>query len=348
MDANIGRVYLHEIEIADLQASAKVDGSRVALNPCKLMLNGAPVNSTVDVDLGVPGYKYALAFNAQAIPLAPLVNSFQPERKGILSGTMTAQAKVDGAGTTGASLQKSLTGQFDLNSTNLNLSIDNIQGKNLSTRLFKTLLNTIALIPELAKNPAGVGTSLLQGLTGAGGGTTTSSGGLATDLKKSPINSIIMRGAAGSGRVELQQALIQSPAFEAQASGTVTLAEVLTNSTLQIPVSVSLERSVAQRINLAGNAPPNATYAKLPDFLTMKGTLGNPKSDINKVALASAVLQGAGGKAGQVGGALQSLGNIFGGKQPATTNAPSTSPNPPATNQSPVNNLLNQLLKPKR
>jgi hypothetical protein len=171
--------------------------------------------------------------------------------------------------------------------------------------------------------------------------------------------------------VDLQSALIESPAFAAQATGTITLDAVLTNSPIQIPVSVSLERSVAQRINLAGNTPTNATYAKLPDFLTMKGTLGNSKADINKVALATAVLQGMGGKGGQAGGALQSLSSLLSGG----TNAPSSSStnqpggkaggilkdvnsflgnkasaatNAPATNASPVNSLLNDFFGPKK
>jgi uncharacterized protein involved in outer membrane biogenesis len=367
--ASIRRLYLHEVEIADWQTTVTVDGGHVVLNPLKLTLNGAPVNTTLNLDLGVPGYKYDVSLSALAIPLAPLVNSFQPERKGILSGTLTAQAKLGGAGVTGAGLQKSLTGQFDMASTNLNLSVDNIQGNTFYTRLLKTLVKTIAVIPDLAKNPGGTATSLLQGLTGSG--SSSSSTRASADLAKSPINSIILRGTAGSGRVDLQKAIVQSPTFEAQASGTITLAEVLTNSPLQIPVSVSLERSVAQRLNMAGNTPTNATYAKLPDFLTIKGTLGNSKSDINPVALASAVLQGAGGTAGQAGGVLQSfsgllsggtnatpggstnqsggkaggllqgIGGLLGGSMPAATNAP-------ATNQSPANSLLDGLFGPKK
>jgi uncharacterized protein involved in outer membrane biogenesis len=369
--ATIGRLYLHEVEITNWQATVKIDGGHVVLNPFKLALNGAPVSTTLDLDMGVPGFKYDWSLSAQAIPLAPLVNSFQPDRKGLLSGTLSAQMKLAGAGTTGASLQKNLTGQFDLTSTNLNLSVDNTQGNTFYTRLLKTLVSTIAVIPDLAKNPAGTATSFLQGVTGLGGSSTNSSGGLTADLKKSPINSIVLHGTAGSGRVDLQNALIESPAFAAQATGTITLDAVLINSPIQIPVSVSLERSVAQRINLAGNTPTNATYAKLPDFLTMKGTLGNSKADINKVALATAVLQGMGGKGGQAGGALQSLSSLLSGG----TNAPSSSStnqpggkagsllkdvnsflgnkasaatNAPATNASPVNSLLNDFFGPKK
>jgi hypothetical protein len=369
--AAISRFYLHEVEITNWQTTVKIDGGHVVLNPFKLALNGAPVNTTLDLDMSMPGWKYDWSLSAQAIPLAPLVNSFQPERKGILSGTMSAQAKLTGAGIKGASLQKNLNGQFDLTSTNLNLSVDNIQGNTFYTRLLKTLVTTIGVIPDLAKNPASTATSLLQGFTGLGGSSTNSSGGVAADLKKSPINSIILHGTAGSGVVKLQQTMVQSPAFEADATGTITLDAVLTNSPIQIPVSVSLERSVAQRINMAGNTPTNATYAKLPDFLTMKGTLGNSKADVDKVALVKAVLQGVGGKSSQAGGALQSLSGLFSG----ITNAPSSTStnqpggkaggllndvnsflgnrapaatNAPATNQSPANRLLDGLFGPRK
>lgn len=364
-EANIGRLYLHEVEITNLQLVSKIESTKVSLNPCKLSLNGAPVNTTVDLDTSVPGYKYAFVFNANAIPLAPLVNSFEPDRKGILSGTMTAQANINGAGTTGASLQKTLTGQFDVASTNLNLSVDSIQGKSASTRVLKFLIDTIAMIPELARNPAGGASSLLSGLVG-GGRTAGATGGLSGDLKKSPINSIILRGGAGSGQVQLQQALVQSPAFQAQATGTITLAPVLTNSTIQIPVAVWLERGVAQRINLAGNTPPDAPYAKLPDFLTMTGTVGDPKRKINYAALGGALLQGIGGKPGQAGSALQGLSGLLGGKGATSPNPPGTNQqkgnllqglggllgsgqtNAPATNQSPVNNLFNRFLNPPK
>src|SRR4029077_2522820 len=103
-EVTIGRLYLHEVDITNFQTTTKLDGGHVVLNPFKLTLNGAPVNCTADLDLGVPGYKYDLAFGADRIPLAPLVNTFQPDRKGQIGGTLLAQAKLKGAGTTGASL----------------------------------------------------------------------------------------------------------------------------------------------------------------------------------------------------------------------------------------------------
>jgi len=316
VSAAIGRFYLHEVDIADWQTTVKMDGGRVVMNPIKLTLNGAPVSSTVDLDLGVPGWKYDLAFNAQAVPLAPLVNSFQPEMKGQLGGTATAQGKLTGAGTTGASLQKNLAGQFDMTSTNLNYSV-----VNLKNPMFKGVVNVIAGIPELLRNPAAGLGSLLGNLTGGKAG---ASGGLADDLQRSPIDALNASLTAGSGRVDLKQAVVQSAAFLANASGTITLAPVLTNSTLRIPVAVSLSQPIARRMNLA-SADTNATYAKLPDFLTMSGTVGEPKADIKKGALAGTVLKSVTGfvpAAGDTAGGL--LGSILGTKPAGTTNQTAT------------------------
>jgi hypothetical protein len=331
--ASIRRFYLREVEIADWQASLKLDGGRVVLNPFKLTLNGAPVNTTADLDLGVPGWKYDVSLSALAVPLAPLVNSFQPERKGQVAGTATAQGRISGAGVTGASLQKNLTGQFDVSSTNLNFSVVNIQNP-----VFKAVINVIAGIPELLRNPAAGLGSLVGNLTGGKAG---ASGGLADELQRSPIDAINARVRIGAGSVDLQEAAVQSAAFLANASGAITLAPVLTNSTLRIPVTVSLSQTIAQRMNLA-SADTNAAYAKLPDFLTMRGTLGEPKADINKTALAGTVLKSITGfvpAAGKTGGGL--LDSLLGTQ-------PSGATNRPATNQSPVDSLIKGLFKPKK
>ena len=320
-EVNIGHLYLREIEVTMLQTTAKIDGGHVLLNPFKLAINGAPVNASVDLDMGVPGYKYETSFSAQAVPLAPLMNSFAPERKGEIGGTMTAQAKLTGTGTTGASLQKNLAGQFEITSTNLNLSVVNIKSP-----LLKTLINVISLIPDLLRNRDI--TTLIGGVTGSSGG------GLADELKKAPVDSINAKGVAGSGRVDLQQAVVQSSAFRAEAVGAVTLADVLTNSAVNIPVSVSLSQPILQRINLVpANTPTNAPYAKLPDFFTITGTVGKPKENINKVALAGTALRGIAGAipggGGTTGSLIQGLGGLLSGGASTANGSPNTNTNKP-------------------
>ena len=250
-----------------------------------------------------------------------------------MGGTLTAVAKIAGAGTTGASLQKNLTGNFDVGTTNLNLQVINIRSPWL-----KTLVDVVVFIPELVHNPGSAVTSLVGSIGGKGGG-------LSDELAKSPLDTVTARGVMGGGKVELQQAAVQSPAFRAEAAGAITLSDVLTNSAVQIPVSVYLKRSIAQQLNLVpDNTPTNAVYAKLPDFFTMKGTLGSPKSDVDKLTLADTALKSVGvtGLEKKAESELGKLGGLFGG------NKSSKGTNAPATNTSPAGNLFNQLLKPKK
>jgi hypothetical protein len=281
--ADIGRFYLREIEITHWQTTVTVDGGHVTVKPCQLTLNGAPVNATVDLNLGVPGYRYDVAFGADRVPVAPLVNTFMPDRKGQMGGTLTANAQIKGAGITGAGLQRNLTGQFAGGVTNLNLSV-----MNAHSAILKTLINVIATIPQLLSSPESAIASLLGQVTGQGGG-------LMDELKKSPIQVINAQAKAGGGRIDLQQATVQSTAFKADAQGGIALAQVLTNSTINIPVAVFVSRSIAKQLNLASaNTAANATYVPLPQFLTMTGTIGNPKADIKKSALGGMAVQSLG------------------------------------------------------
>jgi hypothetical protein len=343
--ANIRSFYLRGVAITNFQTTLKIDGGDVLLKPFQLALNGAPINGNVDLNLGAPGFKYDVDFTAKAVPLAPLVDSFQPDRKGQVGGAATALVRIKGAGVTGASLQKNLTGQFDINSTNLNLSIVNVRSP-----ILKSLVNIIVGIPDFISNPgAGLG-NLLSRLTGARGQTN----GWMDQLTQAPIDAISARGTAGNGRIDLQQAVVQSAAFQAGASGTVTLAPVLTNSTLQIPVTVSLNQPLAAKVGLVpAGTPTNATYVKLPDFVTLQGTVGEPKEKINYLALGSVAAKAGTGILGRTGGALGkdatgivgTIGNLLGGG--AVTNLPPAgATNQPAATTPPViRNLLDRFKK---
>jgi hypothetical protein len=227
-----------------------------------------------------------------------------PDRKGQLGGTFTAQAKFSGAGITGAGLQRNLTGQFAGGVTNLNLAVENVRSPTL-----RTVINVVATLPQLLSDPASAVVSWIDQATGHGGG-------LMDTLRQSPIQIINAQIKAGGGRIDLTSATVQSTAFKADGQGGIVLAQVLTNSVINIPVAISVSRSIGKQLNLAsGNASASATYVPLPQFLTMQGTIGNPKADINKVALGgmavkslgSGIISTATNGASQVGNLLNSL-----------------------------------------
>jgi len=147
----------------------------------------------------------------------------------------------------------------------------------------------------------------------------------------------------GGGKVLLQSTEVRSAAFQALAAGQIVLEANLTNSTIAIPVQVTLNRSLASQINLvSASTPTNAVYVALPDFLKLEGTIGKPQAKIDKLALVElaaktggGVLKGIGGAGGEkAGSALNAIGGLFGGSKSTTTNST------PATNTSPVGGLL--------
>ena len=347
-EVKIGRLYLREVDIANWQTTTRLDGGKVLVKPCALTLNGAPVSAGADLDLSVPGYRYDVNFSAQAVPLPPLVNSFQPERKGQIGGQTTASAQIKGAGITGASLEKNLAGQYSLLATNLNLSVGNVR-----TPAIKSILNVIIAIPDLIRDPTAAVGNLLSRLTGTGT-SPASKGGWTDDITAAPVDVILARGSVGSGRVTLEQAEVRSTAFQALAKGEIALNPILTNSTMQIPVNVALSRALATQAGLVtASTPTNLAYVAFPEFLQMKGTVGKPKPEVDKAVLTAFALKAGAGIANKIGGAsgekvgtvLQGLGGLLGGSTPATattTNAPN------ATNANPAADLLNLFKKPKK
>ena len=100
---------------------------------------------------------------------------------------------------------------------------------------------------------------------------------------------------------------------------------------------VSLKRSLAEKINFVPEGTPtNVVYVKLPDYVSVEGTLGEPKSKINKLALAGSVLQQLGGSIPGIdkktGSLLQNLGDVLTGRTGgAGTNAPASGTNQPSS-----------------
>jgi hypothetical protein len=325
----IDRLYLRQVAISNWVGTVAIHSNIVSIKPFQLNLNGGDVNLAGEFNLGTPGYNYDLNFTAQAVPLAPLADSFKTNSAGKLQGNFFAQAKVKGAGVTGPNLKKNLNGNATLNLTNLNYQI-------VGPKL-KKILVPISVVLN------------------------------APELVATPVNWVSAQTTIGEGQIKLDHLGVESEAFYAESSGVIALADVLTNSTLNLPLDLSIAKSLAQKARLPSTSTtPDGRYVKLPRFVTVTGTLGDPKSDINKTALFGAALKEAAalglgnaktesilgglgnvltGQNGNTNNAstnaspaaklLQGLGGLFGGKEPASTNNVKT--NSPPANQPAIN-----------
>ncbi len=311
----IGHVFLRELDVAGLKLNTQVVGSRVTVKPLELSLNGAPVTASADIDLGVPGYRYDVAFKADKVPTGPAINSFAPERKGQFDGVILASANIKGAGVDGLAFKKNLSGQLAFSLTNVNIQIVSAKWKPILT---------------------GIGLALRI-----------------TDIAQSPINALYSQVALGNGQIDLKSTVVESEAFRAHVTGVIHMDDVLTNSLLTgLSPKMELRRSLAKKSNLLpDNTPEDVKYVALPDFMKMKGTIGKPDVSLDAVTVTMMVLKstplgnaanlGGGilkGGAGAVGNVVGGLGGLFGGNK---TNTPSTN-KPPAN---PLDGLLNPFRK---
>jgi len=330
-DAKIGRFYLREVAVSNLVTTAKIDNNKVLLKPFTLTLNGAPVSANADLNLGVKGYTYDVSFNADKIPLDPFINSFMPDSRGQYHGLMLANVQIKGAGITDVNLQKNLSGQLGFSFTNASIQLfaNNKPPKNIFTRLIWYTLDGIGVFLRI------------------------------NELANSPLNAIIAQAQIGDGKVNLSRVNLQSQAFEIHTQGVVPIQVPLTNSPLNLPLEMSLSRSLSQKAGmLPANTPPDAAYAALPTFVTVKGTVGAPKSDFKELAIGGILLKTGVGVAEQLGvnvgdktgGILKGVGNLLTGQGTVSTNAVSTnaaSTNKAGTNAPPKRSLLDLLPKKK-
>lgn len=302
LELAVGHVYLREVDISDWKTGLKLDGGHVLLKPLQLALNGRPISGNVDLNLGVPGYQYDVALNMDRVPLAPLANTFSPKFRGAAKGEVIANVQIKGAGTTGVNLQKTLAGQMGFTFTNAEIRLP-------EDFKYKKVVNLIS-IPLAA-----------YGIP---------------DLSKYALEWVNASVTMGEGKINLSPLQVQSEAYTLKMQGTVPIANEITNSPLpNIPVELSLRRDLAVKASLApANTPTNVTYAPLPVFAHVTGTLGNVDTKIDKVVLATTVAKAAATKfdlPGKVGGdAGKLLQGVLGGG--SNTNAPSgANTNKPST-----------------
>ncbi|PYJ80404.1 MAG: hypothetical protein DME22_24160, partial [Verrucomicrobia bacterium] len=249
---NIGQLYLREITINNWLANVKLNGGKIDLKPFDLVLNGAPLKISANLNLGAPGYQYDLGLSAERIPLEPIVNTFQPEKRGQMKGDLIAQAQVKGAGVTGVNLRKNLSGQFDFNFANASLKIASPRAR--------AFFAPIALLLDLP------------------------------DLAGSPLNSIRAEGRMGNSKINLTHFNVTSDSFLADTAGEITIADELMNSPIEKSlIHLSVPRAAAERLHMVPkDAPSDSAFVKLPDFAKIAGTLGEPKAEIDKKSLSSA------------------------------------------------------------
>jgi hypothetical protein len=294
VDAGIARLVARQMLWSNVTFSARLNDGLLAVKPFAATLNGASVSGLIDANLGVPGWLYNVDLKLDRVPLRPVAASFAPGAPGTLDGELSLAGEFKGAGLTYETLRHKLNGtaRFALTNAAIEFAPGWKQGVLVTVA-------TLLRVPEIAGSP----------IAWAAGGATV-----------------------GGGQLDLQSMSIGTEAFIARLAGRIPLAESPVSSVLDLPVTLQLRRTLAEKAKLNFSAPPDATFVALPDFLRARGTLGLPRADINKLVLGGVVLQSLGSVPGlsddKTRAILQGIGGLLTPK-PATTNTPPP-PTPPA------------------
>lgn len=306
VDVSIGRFFLREIALSNLVVVTKLDATTVAVDPFKLTFNGAPVSAQVNANLGVPGYQYDVRANVNRLPIAPIVDTFVANMAGKAKGDLLFDTHVKGAGVIGESLRRALAGNLGL-----------------------TLTNATIILPdpnEVLKGP--IGTTIKIVLSVIGPLAPVLNVGV-DDLLKPPISFLDTKVNLGGGQVDLKHFIVASEAFRANAAGTVTIAPVLTNSPINdIPVDIALSTPLAKKARLAKADADTSGYTELPNFVKLGGTIGESKTEINKLVISGLLLKSVSGVpgalGGKAGGIMKGVGGLLTGETPEKSTTTST------------------------
>lgn len=164
------------------------------------------------------------------------------------------------------------------------------------------------------------------------------------NLSKMPVDLVSASAEVDQGVVQIRSFEVGNATYLASGKGRIELQDVLDDSRYDIPISVSVPDELTKK------------REALPDFLTIRGTVGKPKADIDPAGVALAltrlpgplgdlVNQGAGrvektvervvgGAGAAVGNALKGL--FGGGEDSSSTNATRKATNAPARPLNPL------------
>jgi hypothetical protein len=316
-DVTIGKLYLRDLTFTDFVLNTRAEGGRVQIKPMQLALNGAPIRSDIDLNLGVPGYQYDASFKAVKVPLEPLANTFVPAYRGLVKADMNVDVAVKGSGVTGVNLRKNLEGQILFTLTNANIQVGKMASENFGGG-------------NMGKIAKGTLTVVAYGLQ-------------VPEILTAPLDWVNAQVKLGQGNIDLREFAAHSPVVLVETSGRIPIAEVLDNSPLNFPVHISLPEAFAKKFSFTRTSPPGG-YQKLPDFVKLEGTVGKPEAKTDKLVIVGLTATGVSGAlGGRAGGALGTLGGLITGQHPSTNPPPAgsvqtnnpTTPSP-ATNAPPT------------
>lgn len=275
---DIEKLFMRELAVQAFKGRLLWQTNTLHLEPVSMRMNDAPVQAGMHMDFTKPDWGYDLSFDLQKVPVQPLTDTLDPANKGKVSGLLTAKGDWSGTGLVEPSLQQNLSGSMSVQYTDARIEL-----VSPTIRLLMSPITALLRLPE---------------------------------LMKAPITGLEANVTVQNQQLSLKETKVLSDAFQVHTGGDIPLANVLTNSVLNLPVEFHLERSIAKKSNLIPSKAPEGTpFVKLPDFVRLQGTVGKPVTKTDKLVLSGLLMKSAAGLPLNVGegavNALKGVGNFL-------------------------------------
>ena len=281
LQLQLAKAFWDHITIAKADISGKASGKVIDLPKVQFELNGMPVTGSLRIDKTNPKPAYAFEVQLKDQLAQPLVAAIDPESKESIAGKVTVLAKLDSSGESQGGFWSNLKGTAEFKFTDGDLRV--------FSDTTKILLTPVAILLRLP------------------------------EMLNSPIDSMHAKLKIENESIQLETCEVKGSMFVASATGAIALDETLEASALDIPVQLSVRRDVADKAGLIPKGTPlSAKFVKLPDFVKVGGTIGEPKTKTNKLAIVGLLGQSAAGLPGTIenkaGGLLENAANLLDGE----------------------------------
>ena len=248
LQLQLAKAFWDHITIAKADISGKASGKVIDLPKVQFELNGMPVTGSLRIDKTSPKPAYAFEVQLKDQLAQPLVAAIDPESKESIAGKVTVLAKLDSSGESQGEFWANLKGTAEFKFTDGDLRV--------FSDTTKILLTPVAILLRLP------------------------------EMLNSPIDSVHAKLKIENESIQLETCEVKGSVFVASATGAIALDETLEASALDLPVQLSVRRDVADKAGLIPKGTPlSAKFVKLPDFVKVGGTIGEPKTKTNKLAI---------------------------------------------------------------
>lgn len=243
---NLKEAHFEELVLTNLVAEVDAEDGVVALQPLNTVLNQTPVTTKASIDLNSTPARYAFEFHGKQVPVEPIAKSLlSPQTSGTFDGAADLDVTLARPAATSAS-SSGLGGEISLRLADARISPGGPK-----------LRNVIQPVAVLLQSP---------------------------ELLEYPISEVAGNLKIDNGLAKVNNLTAKSGLFQAGISGEIQLADNWSQSRLNLPVDLSLKRSIADKARLTpNNAPADQEFVPLPNFLRITGTLENPGSKISDV-----------------------------------------------------------------